>query len=156
MNENEIIFPLVVGITSSLAATAIFLSLAEIFRRVVFPWVEDKLYRGARIDGEWIGTSEVTGSKLKLTQWGDKVKGTFTHGEGKDMSVYSVTGVIKNMYFMATMEPISNKLIDALVLLMHLDAGDHSIVLTGALLVKTGTGNVRAEENLTFIQKNNE
>jgi hypothetical protein len=44
---------LVIGIVSSLVATALFLGFAEFFRRSLLPWYIDKLYRGVRIDGTW-------------------------------------------------------------------------------------------------------
>lgn len=115
MEFDDQLLPVVVGIISSLIATAIFIGLSEIFCRLVFPWIEDKIYRGVRVDGTWKlkiedGTSTINGTsvEMEIRQLGDKVSGTcFTQSED-EKTVYKITGVLKNMYLMAYMEPASS------------------------------------------------
>lgn len=159
MELDDQMLPVVVGIISSLIATAIFISLSEIFRRLVFPWIEDKIYRGVRIDGTWRLHAEdgklVDGSsvEIEIKQWGDKISGTcFTENED-DRTVYRINGVLKNMYLMAYMEPASSKMIDASAILFHVEHEKNSLHLRGSLLHKSRPGKVGCWDDLTFVQR---
>ena len=44
---------LIIGISSSLAATLLFIGGSEIFRKIFLPWYADFIYKGIRIDGDW-------------------------------------------------------------------------------------------------------
>lgn len=159
MTQETILLPLVVGIISSLFATAVFIIISEVFRTIVLPWASDKIYRGVRIDGEWkaidiIEDDDNGDMQFSLKQWGDKISGNYFHLiKGKKES-YKLTGSIKNMYFMATMEPTSNKKIDACALLMHVQEKQGNLILKGSLLYQATGGMVDAWNNILFQQDN--
>ena len=154
------LLPVVVGIASSLIATAIFIGLSEIFRRLVFPWVEDKIYRGVRLDGSWrLKTADGgdlangTSIEMEIKQWGDKITGTCLTQDEDDRTVYKIKGVLKNMYFMAYMEPVSSKMIDASAVLFHVEQEKNSLHLCGSLLHKAKPSKVGCWDDLTFVQR---
>ena len=72
-----------IGVASSLIATFIFYWLIELFKRIVLPWYEDKIYRGVRIDGKWTSTTirdpenDISAS-MQLNQKGENVTGTYS------------------------------------------------------------------------------
>ncbi len=61
---DDLVISLGIGISSSLFATALFISVSEFFRRIILPWYADKIYRGVRVDGEW-EVDEILGKSLK-------------------------------------------------------------------------------------------
>nr|WP_298167025.1 hypothetical protein [uncultured Pseudomonas sp.] len=150
MDQQSITLPLLLGIASSLVATAIFICISEAFRKILIPWFSDKVYRGVRIDGEW--SSEEGDANFNLKQWGDKISGIYSHGEPGDVTTYNVVGTIKNMYFMAFTEPVSYKVIDAGSLLMHVEYRGGKLILRGSLLYKGSPGEVKAWEGMVFKQ----
>jgi hypothetical protein len=160
VESEQIVFPIIIGICSSLVATAIFISLSELFRRLIFPWIEDKIYRGVRVDGDWTikfkaGTKDLSRSMhLNLVQWGDKVSGTFYHQENDEKTEYRVVGTLKNMYLMAYMEPSSSRLIDACTILLHVECKGGNLLLEGSMLHKTDPGKLESWEHLVFTQEN--
>lgn len=157
MDTEQLYFTLVVGISSSLIATALFISFSEIIRRFVLPWVSDKIYQGVRIDGEWHEVLESEGvastkGKLSLYQKSTKITGSYIHGEGEGKTTYAVYGTLKNMYFMATLEPTSSKMIDAGAMLMHVEHEKDSLRLKGSLLYQGDPGKVETWEGIEFLQ----
>jgi hypothetical protein len=135
---------LIVGIVSSLIATAVFIASSELFRRVILPWYEDKIYRGVRIDGEWRLKSVVGKafdpkdttliSKFTLHQKGEKITGEYMHADDDGRpEVYLVTGFIRDGYLSVLTEPKSRRSIDAGVGLYHIRYEDSSLHLLGSL-----------------------
>jgi hypothetical protein len=160
MDGSSILFPLLIGIGSSLVATAIFVIASEVVRRIVIPWAEDKIYRGVRIDGDWQVQSaqgislDKADMRMSLTQKGDRISGTYSHNyDDKGDGTYKINGTLRNMYFMAYMEPSSNKVIDACAILMHVEHSDGKLLLKGSLLHKTKPGKLEAWDGITFHQK---
>jgi|GEM_PF-2105708 len=160
MEIDSQLLSVVVGIVSSLIATAIFIGVSEMSRRLVFPWIEDKVYRGVRLDGSWrlkmADGSDMPDSlsiEMEIEQWGDKIFGTCVIDDKDDKTVYRMKGVVKNMYFMAYMEPISSKMIDASALLFHIEHEKGSLLLCGSLLHKDKPGKVGSWQNLIFTQR---
>lgn len=100
MNQDEIIYPLLIGISSSLVATSIFIAISELARRFLLPWIADKIYRGVRIDGEWkIDEIEgVSAEDAKLTmvfnlkQKSENISGTYYHNGENGKMLYTVNG----------------------------------------------------------------
>jgi len=114
-----------VGISSSLIATFIFLYLNWYVKSIFIPWYEDKIYRGVRVSGHWI-VEEWDGLKMdqndapvratiEVKQKADKITGIYTHyvvGDD-DPASYNFEGEIRNSYLTATSWPVSNDQIDA-------------------------------------------
>ena len=152
---------LIIGIVSSLVATGVFIALSELFRRVVLPWYEDKIYRGVRIDGEWRLKSvdgklvdpkdKDTESKFTLRQKGEKVTGEYKHGDvdGKD-EVYLVIGFIRDGYLSLLSEPKSRRSMDAGVGLYHIRNEDSKLQLLGSLTFVSTPGQVKTQERMCY------
>jgi hypothetical protein len=159
---NDIALALIIGICSSLLATALFVSIAELFRRVVLPWYADKIYRGVRINGNWeaefmghpvvdLTEGEITQS-LILVQKGDSISGTYTHTSPEEMDVYDINGCVRDQYFMATATPQSNRQIDGVVLMMRIFNKGGRQRLKGGILYRSdeGDSNVGVHKGVTF------
>jgi hypothetical protein len=162
---NEIVSPIMLGITSSLVATFIFLSTSWIMKNVVLPWYEDKIYRGVRIDGVWIRT-ELNGHSLKdinrpiakmtLKQKGDYITGLYCHGadtvNGEDrLESYSVTGHISNSFVTLTMKPLENDNIDAAAGILHIFNKDNKLQLKGKkLFISSSKAEVLSVDSISF------
>ncbi|WP_346837984.1 hypothetical protein [Microbulbifer sp. SAOS-129_SWC] len=163
----EIGVSLVVGIGSSLVATAIFISLSEFIRKVILPWYADKIYRGVRIDGTWEAT-KFEGNKIDelmknnemlmkmvLRQKGELVSGSYIHKEqDQEIDEYYLSGRIRDMYFLATAIPKSNRKIDGVSLMFHIDYLDSKLKLTGGALCKGPQGIVHPLDGLEFEWNN--
>ncbi|EJA7341234.1 TPA: hypothetical protein JG809_003270 [Vibrio parahaemolyticus] len=149
----------VIGIVSSLVATALFICFSEFFRKVVLPWYEDKIYRGVRVDGVWklveiedqnIESSDIK-MRLELCQHGDKVTGLYYHTDGDRKYEYDVTGRISGMYLLATAAPRSNRQIDAVSFLFHLETKNSCLRMSGAALNQGNPGEVKCNDGLLFV-----
>lgn len=147
---------LMIGIISSLVATAIFILMSEVFRRVLLPWFADKIYQGVRIDGTWKlelnnTDSALQSGELKLEQWGNKIKGIYYHEINGSREFYNISGSISNMYLMYTCVPTSNRKIDAAAALLHIVEGDEcNLNLVGNLLYQSHGGKVSSWDDVKF------
>jgi hypothetical protein len=151
---------LVIGIVSSLVATALFLGFAEFFRRSLLPWYIDKLYRGVRIDGTWT-LHMMDGKSIKLEdpekmifqlfQRGDRINGDYSYQvAAAPVANYRVIGVIRDMHFMATLEPKSNRLIDPAVCLFYIEHVAGALALTGRMTTTSKRGAITSSTELCF------
>jgi len=153
---------IIIGIVSSLFATAIFIILSEFIRRVAIPWYEDKIYRGVRIDGKWellhLGDEdELIGGismQLHLKQKGDVISGTYMHSMGETTYNYLISGKIRDMYFLATAVPASNRQIDGMSLLLHIQYEKSKLKMQGGVLYEGSPGKVKDHIGITFVWKN--
>lgn len=160
--DDKLIISLIVGIVSSLLATVLFIGVSELIRRVIIPWYADKIYRGVRIDGDWelchIKEKGVpdNGAYMRLTleQKGDKIKGVYSH-KGKDEAAdeYILDGRIRDMYFLATAVPKSNRQIDGISFLLHIEYDKSRLAMNGNVLSQGKPGEVSCHENLVFKLK---
>ena len=153
---------LIIGIVSSLVATAAFIAMSEFFRRVVLPWYEDKIYRGVRIDGEWRLKSmggKVFGaqddksvSSFTLHQKGEKITGEYMHKGDDDEKpeVYLVVGFIRDGYLSVLTEPKSRRSIDAGVGLYHIRYNDSKLQLLGSLTYVSAPGGVKTLQEVCY------
>ena len=155
MENSELLFPLMVGIASSLIATTILVLLSEFARRVILPWIGDMLYRGVRVDGSWHCTNMTVKNEalsLYVKQVGEKITGSAFAAIGNLEVAYDLSGLIRNGYFATTATPKDSKMIDAVTLLLHVDFEGGILKMKGASLCKTDTSNVNAIQNLEFTQ----
>lgn len=160
---DNVLLSLVIGIGSSLLATAIFILASECFRKVVLPWYVDRIYRGVRIDGEWEikerdgreWKSEDLSMGFNLTQKGDVVTGIYTHKCNGEVDEYILKGVIRDMYFLATAVPRSNRHVDAVSLLLYVNNVNSKLVMTGGVLYQGDPGEVCSQMGLRFQWKRN-
>jgi len=138
--EVDSINPVILGISSSLIATLIFISLSKFFSRVVLPWYENKIYKGVRVDGKWDlkEGQDNSESVLNLNQSGDLVSGTHFHSftlvsGGKITESYHVKGYVKDGYFFATLDPISNNIVDSGTIHMKIFKHQDKLHLKGSM-----------------------
>ncbi|MBF6057748.1 hypothetical protein [Thiomicrorhabdus heinhorstiae] len=159
---------LIIGISSSLVATALFILLSEFIRRVIIPWYADKIYRGVRIDGEWEATV-LSGNedaketmeendmfmRLSLSQKGETIKGGYTHKNiNEEADEYHLEGRIRDMYFLATAIPKSNRKIDGISFLFHIDYKGSKLRMIGGVLSQGKAGEVLSHNGIGFEWKN--
>ena len=154
----NIAISLIIGITSSMIATAVFIFLSELIRRTVLPWYADKIYRGVRIDGKWVlvkneGNDIPEKDELMtfdLTQKGDTITGTYTHKLKNEIDLYRLNGFLRDMYFSAIAMPMSNRQIDAASFLFYVEYEGSRLHFLGGVLYKGKPGEVKAWQDLNF------
>jgi hypothetical protein len=164
---NELVLPIMLGIISSLVATAIFLGLSWLIKNVALPWYGDKIYRGVRLNGEWtrtnIGEIDCLSSshplaKLSLKQKGEYVSGIFTHGSDTGESdapleTYKVKGHISNSFVTITMQPTKNDNIDAASGIFHIFNKDNKLQLRGnEIFIDSEKASVHSIEGVKFAK----
>ena len=155
---------LVIGILSSLFATALFISISELIRRVFIPWYSDKIYRGVRIDGIWdfVEANGVSMSSpespalMSLTQKGEIITGSYSHKDDitNEIDEYILEGKVRDMYFLATAIPKSKRQIDALSLLLHVNNVKSQLIMSGSILSTGDPGCVESHDGVKFVWKN--
>ncbi|MGM8939735.1 hypothetical protein ACS8E2_13680 [Psychrobacter glaciei] len=162
---DSLLVSLVVGISSSLFATALFILVSEFFRRKVLPWYGDKIYRGVRIDGDWevcefkgVNLKDLKDSagfiKLSLKQSGDVIEGIYSHkGGDEETDQYVLQGRIRDMYFLATAVPKSNRHVDAITLLLYITNSKSQLIMTGGVTHKSSPGKVDCTLGVEFQWK---
>lgn len=136
----EYTIALVIGIFSSLFATAGLVGLSELFRRVLLPLYSDAVYKGVRIDGKWIccllgnnpPPAEII-SEMVLNQKADQVHGLsiLKKPDGDSPNIYVIRGQIRDGYFSATMVPRESDKIDAATCLFRVYSADGKLRLKG-------------------------
>lgn len=105
---HELSYSLVVGVVSGVVAALLVFTFRSLWERIVMPWYEERLYKGARIEGCWL--SEVTfpeGEKnkhrMQLHRVGYTVTGTTTCYEGySEGNSYDLQGTFKNLTLSCT------------------------------------------------------
>jgi len=163
--DNNITTALLIGIISSLAATAMFIFLSKVFENIFLPWYADKIYSGIRIDGHWeskelkckdqmVPIDDNPLMILDLKQKGEKINGIFILKCKGNIEESILEGKIKDMYFLGTAVPKSKRSTDGISLLLHVSNEESSLVMIGAILVQTKFGKVTVFEELKFIWKN--
>lgn len=141
------------GITSSLIATFIFLYLSWITKTVILPWYEDKIYRGVRIDGHWIaekwdGTdideiAAISEATIEIKQKADHISGIYSHvdRDDGDTTSYVFKGEIRNSYVTASSWPIARDHIDAGAFVLNVYS-DNGLKMKGMISYIGDSGNV--------------
>lgn len=98
--------PLLVGVVSGLVATGIFsfsvFFLSVVWRKIIEPWWENKLYKDARIDGEWLTKLEAKKTEndvevVSIIQVGHAINGDIACTQGPDEGKkYKFKGTFRN------------------------------------------------------------
>lgn len=149
----------VIGVVSSLIATFLFLGLTQLTRRVLIPWVEDKIYRGIRIDGQWTDADLTADSKLKcifeLSQKADHVSGIYSHQDENPDSkaTYRVVGEIRNTYLNASLWPLSDKLLDSATFLGRVFHKDGKLKMDGVLACVSSEDGKIVSHTISYVHK---
>ncbi|EHK9186292.1 hypothetical protein ACN2LU_004364 [Vibrio vulnificus] len=144
---------LLIGVSSSLIATGIFVIATDVFQRKVLPWYGDKVYRGCRIDGDWVVSGSNYEQRLELTQFGDEIHGVYSHVSDGEKDTYLLKGLIKESYLSATAHPKSQRHIDSIVFLLKVDIQDGKYIMRGARLSIGDESEVGHDDSLLFEWK---
>jgi hypothetical protein len=132
---------ILLGIFSSLVATAIFLLCSWVFSLIVVPWIRDQVYRGARVDGRWRYVHpNGTTYELDFTQSGDQVTGegrlsTPAEGGSSTNTTFKLSGYIADGSVMTISRPIHKYSISHSTLLLRLRETPHEEYLKGRMTV---------------------
>lgn len=154
-----LLYSLLVGIISSIFATALLVAVAELTRRILLPWYADKIYRGARVEGQWhvssVEAKSMSGAPismdLQLKQRGDVVTGTYSHRSSDgEITSYEFSGQIRDRYLAAKIVPASEHQVDMGALLLYLGHADRHLTLTGYPVIATSPLNVAPWGPLKF------
>lgn len=142
----------ILGIVSSIVATAILVILNWLVSNKLQPWYANKIYRGVRIDGEWsyhsIDGREIdieSSDGLHIEQSGDTIKGTYSHTD-KEKSIvsYTLNGNIKDSYVTATVWPIARDQLDAGAMVLRIYSHDGLRMKGKVAFPDTVTGEVNS------------
>jgi hypothetical protein len=140
----------ILGIVSSLIATLIFLYLSWLVKNILLPWFEDKIYRGVRINGDWVAETwagqipSKFNIKMLIEQKADIVTGTYSHSDPakNDTSSYTLTGEIRNAYVTASIWPIAKDYIDAGSFVLRVMSVDGLKMKGMVMYISNSDGNV--------------
>ncbi len=151
---------LLIGISSSLIATFLFLLLNKIFRTIVIPWYQDINYQGARVDGHWEYERSFENSTFIFTfdleQKASMISGRHTHikkdNNQKDSILnYKVNGFVRDGYVAVHILPLAKDAMDyqsGMFRLYHKD--DHLIMEGIVVFTDTSHGKLGKLENIIF------
>lgn len=101
------------GVIAGLVTGILIWCFRSVWLKILSPIVEDMLYRGVRIDGQWLaeleGVEPSHKEEITLKQWGCRVSGTLNSIEGQDQGgAYVFSGIFKNLILTATYESTSH------------------------------------------------
>lgn len=120
---------LLVGTLGGLVATLLTVTFRNYWVSVFIPWYEERLYRDAKIEGNWKSEKRKGSSNILFMQIARKsysVNGTFTYIEGCDQGkTYKFNGEFRNLILTANYSStISSQLDRGTLALMLVHNGD--------------------------------
>ena len=158
--SNEILFALSVGIVASLISVFLSLMFREYWLKIIMPWYEERLYQGAKIEGQWRTITEYKdGGKNEsiytIKRKGHRIEGVIYSPNGIDKGKsWSFHGRFKDLILTATYESSSPRI---------LDKGSFSLMLkhngeklTGHLIYYANDGNQMKTTTLELYPMLNE
>jgi hypothetical protein len=128
---------LIAGVISGLITSFVCLVLALFWKDVIKPWIEDLLYRGARIDGLWkcdvIVGDLVKKQHVSITQKGHRIRGFITYPDDRfgHAHTYKFRGTFLNNVLTALAREAGIARVDQGVLALHLKSGYAEVVMEG-------------------------
>jgi len=125
---------LIQGVIAGLVTGVLIWLFRSIWLNILSPRVENFLYNGVRIDGQWVATledvDELHKEEIIVKQWGHRIYGTFKCIEGSDKGGnYKFKGVFKDLILTATYESINSYSTDRGTFTVRLE--DNGSVLKG-------------------------
>ena len=104
--------PVFIGIIGGLITSIIILLISVLWKKVFVPWLDNRLYKGTRIDGTWQTTMVIDGDTVHesatIKQYGNKVTGTIEYPmdtQGKSHT-YKVEGKFQDGILILLQEEI--------------------------------------------------
>lgn len=97
---------LVIGVVSGLVTTALVFFARRVYLAAIVPWIEDRVYKDARIEGRWCITypeMDEVEEHVTLERAAHKVTGQINCSRGPDAGkIYSVEGTFRNLLLTLT------------------------------------------------------
>lgn len=98
---------LAIGIIAGLVTAAILFFFHEIYLKIIRPWIEDRVYKDARIEGRWCITypeiDDGIEEQATLVRAAHKVTGQINCSKGPDVGkIYAVQGTFRNLLLTLT------------------------------------------------------
>lgn len=117
---------LIIGVIGGLVASITIFLWEKVWKRIIVPWYEERVYQDARINGEWKSTfkyqNEIHEELVEIRSQGHSITGKITVIKGKHQGkVFNFSGNFKNLILIGTYH--SKKRID-------LDRGTFTMLLT--------------------------
>jgi hypothetical protein len=93
---------LVIGVIGGLLASLITFFVRNVWFAQILPWYEKRIYKDAKIDGEWIAITKSSNNEhqetlLNIKQIGHKIDGVATDLTRSSGASYSFSGEIRNL-----------------------------------------------------------
>ena len=97
---------LVIGVVSGLVASLVIFVLHAVYLSAIRPWMEDRVYKDARIEGRWCitypGMPDVE-EQVTLKRTAHKVTGQINSSKGPDAGkIYDIEGTFRNLLLTLT------------------------------------------------------
>ncbi|MFA6408183.1 MAG: hypothetical protein WCW36_01755 [Candidatus Paceibacterota bacterium] len=106
------VISILVGIASGIIAAALLGLLNILLRKAFFPWLEEFVYKGVNVSGNWIykneSTKQIFEIRMELEQKAHRLSGKFQAKTDKReekeeyVNYYKVQGVVKDNYLLLT------------------------------------------------------
>jgi len=109
---------IILEVVSDVCTTALIFLCVHIFRKIIIPWYQTLIYRGANIGGEWYcsNTSLSQDIKIELTQNASNVKGLATlisiyrdDPDHEQIRIYRISGFIIDRFVQLTLQHADTK-----------------------------------------------
>lgn len=102
---NDLSGSLVIGVVSGIVATFLVVVFRSIWKNILVPWYDERLYQGPKIEGVWLADikfsdphREPSKHRLRLKRAGYKVTGRTVCYEGySEGNSYDLNGAFKNL-----------------------------------------------------------
>lgn len=143
--ESEITFGLVVGVVASLLSVLLSLVIKEFWLKILVPWYEEKLYKGAEVAGVWSSCTVYSDGGENLMTYiinrkGYRIWGEIRCTEGIDKGQsWLFTGSFKDLILSALYESSNPRVLDKGSLTLMLNHNGER--LTGHLIYYANIGN---------------
>ena len=143
--NSEILFALSVGVIASLVSVLASLIFREYWLKIIIPWYEERLYKGAKIEGVWRTITKYRDggeneSIYTVKRKGHRIWGTINSPNGIDKGKsWRFNGFFKDLILSATYESSSRRILDKGSFSLLLNHNGEK--LTGHLVYYANEGN---------------
>ncbi len=109
----ELSLNFVIGITSGLLTAVIVVLFRAFWVGVLIPWFEERVYKDAKIEGDWFGRTPGNEFKFTLERAGHKITGRIHSLSGNDTGKeWVISGSFRNLILSAVYEPTDRQRLD--------------------------------------------
>ena len=151
---------IVLGVVSGVITSAVLALCVRIFQTTVVPWVQERIYGGISVEGEWNGQRKdgdvEYNFQLVVEQVGSRLSGIFLAVDKFPDRVttrsFALSGILHGTYAVLTYFPTTRSTVGGgAFVLQLLEGGDR---LSGAMsYIRTKTGTVQAKDDISLVRK---